>query len=385
MPQKTTLTPEVREALKGVTYLNNDTHVKLNCGQVSYYKEINEVLTRIGGKWKGGKTAAHVFPYPVKPVLTAIVHQGIMPEKNPHDFFPTPDEVLEQVLNDNFKKLDFLNLRAKEGNLSQNHRILEPSGGTGSIIKKLLTDYPHLKGHIDAVEIDPIKVELLQSFEAGNVYNADFLTWEKDPEITYIGAIMNPPFSNKAKIVYSEHIEKAFETLSKDHASFLFSIVPTNWLFQDSKRMNEFRNFVFEFGEFFLLPNQSFKKSGTTIDTAFIQLENLPGKTPSWEENENGLSYHAYQAVLTIENSQKYINDLQNIQQASSFAQALECTQNTLPKVLKEHIEIESGFVINETVIQQIAEHFYEGELPLQKEKELTEPKTQMELLLPEA
>lgn len=52
------------------------------------YKEINEVLTRLGGKWKGGRTKAHVFQEDPSFLVEYVLSTAVMPPKNPDAFFP---------------------------------------------------------------------------------------------------------------------------------------------------------------------------------------------------------------------------------------------------------------------------------------------------------
>ena len=70
--------------------------VRITSGQLdrTLYKEVNEVLVRLGGKWKGGHTKAHLFPYDPRPLLAGVLATGDMPPKNPWAFFPTPPELV---------------------------------------------------------------------------------------------------------------------------------------------------------------------------------------------------------------------------------------------------------------------------------------------------
>src|SRR5215216_3385568 len=53
------------------------------------YRELNEVLIRLGGKWKGGRTNAHVFQEEPTLLIEYVLSTGLMPPKNPEAFFPT--------------------------------------------------------------------------------------------------------------------------------------------------------------------------------------------------------------------------------------------------------------------------------------------------------
>ena len=62
------------------------------------YHEVNEVLTRLGGKWKGGRTKAHIFQEDPTLLIDYILETGAMPPKNPEAFFPTPTEVARGIM-----------------------------------------------------------------------------------------------------------------------------------------------------------------------------------------------------------------------------------------------------------------------------------------------
>src|ERR671925_807732 len=62
------------------------------------YTEVNEVLTRLGGKWKGGRTKAHVFQEDPTLLIEYVLSSAVMPPKNPEAFFPTPKEVARGIM-----------------------------------------------------------------------------------------------------------------------------------------------------------------------------------------------------------------------------------------------------------------------------------------------
>jgi len=62
------------------------------------YREINEVLIRLGGKWKGGRTKAHVFQEEPALLIEYVLSTALMPPKNPEAFFPTPNQVARGMM-----------------------------------------------------------------------------------------------------------------------------------------------------------------------------------------------------------------------------------------------------------------------------------------------
>src|SRR4051794_19253145 len=75
-------------------------HVRLTSGQLQRktYEAVNEVLSRLGGKWVGRKVSAHVFADDPRPLLEDIIATGEMPKKNPLAYFPTPAAIARQMV-----------------------------------------------------------------------------------------------------------------------------------------------------------------------------------------------------------------------------------------------------------------------------------------------
>ncbi len=127
MPARQFVSPDAREVLAQATL--NGSSLKLNSGQLerSLYEEVNEVLTRLGGKWKGGKTAAHLFDTvdaaKLRDCLDIVLATGLMPAKNPNAFYFTPKPVQKRML-ELFKAM----IRLKSG-----MRFLEPSAVKGHL------------------------------------------------------------------------------------------------------------------------------------------------------------------------------------------------------------------------------------------------------------
>jgi hypothetical protein len=254
--------------LSSITYAPGKGHAdgnfvaKLACGQTDRYAELDEILKRIGGRWDR-RAGGHVFTFDPAEVIAAVAESGRMPAKNPLDFFPTPRVVIDEIFKDE-EINDHLNFIAAY----TDHRILEPSAGTGAFVKYLLEKFPEMKGRIDSVEPDPIKCAALRKLGAGEVYEAAFEQWT--PTAVYGAIIMNPPFSLPGdKKAFATHITKAYGLL-KEENSLLVAIAPTSFLDQD--KFVDFRNMVAEQGSFLLQERGEFKESGTMVETATVTL-----------------------------------------------------------------------------------------------------------------
>lgn len=232
------------------------TTVKLPPGQLArpLYVEVNEVLSRLGGKWKGGKVAAHVFgELDPAPLLDEIRATGEMPKKNPTAFFPTPAHLAKRMVE-----------IAGGAELNEEHvRILEPSAGLGAIAFSV-TGLASA-AQLDLVEILPKHVRALRELGyedcRSRIHEADFLTWQPDG-YRFDAVLMNPPFAvEDDPLTYIAHIEHAYSMLA-----------PAGFRFRTDKRTEAFRARVLRCGEFEELPDDTFAESGTNVNTVLLTM-----------------------------------------------------------------------------------------------------------------
>jgi hypothetical protein len=135
------------------------------------------------------------------------------------DFFPTPPELIERML-------DFADVQS-------HHRVLEPSAGGGDICLALrdrgvtaIDCYEWHSGLAEALTLlgfPPIAYDFLSS----------------KPERIYDRIIMNPPFS---KDIYIDHIYHAYEWLAP--GGQLISIVPSGYDGSTKAKRKEFANWL---------------------------------------------------------------------------------------------------------------------------------------------
>jgi len=147
--------------------------------------------------------------------------------------------------------------------------VLEPSAGTGNIVRELL----HRGMRVDAVEVDPGRVRVLQEMERQihglTVTHANFLQMVARPIYTHV--VMNPPFHGTH---YMQHVMHAFDFLAP--GGVLVSILPATVEFGESKKHEAFRKWVEQhkdnYSAFRDLPIESFASSGTRINTVYVVL-----------------------------------------------------------------------------------------------------------------
>jgi phospholipid N-methyltransferase len=218
------------------------------------YEEVNEVLLRLGGKWKSGKVKGHVFEGDPSSDLEVVVRTGLMPPKNPTAFFPTPYPIIDRMLRA---------LPQSDGEL----RVLEPSAGKGAIARALRAHFQR-STVIHCCEIVPAFAAFLRS-DGFDVVAEDFLAYH--PTELYDVIVMNPPFAVEGDaLAYITHIEHACTLLAPGGS--LVSIAPAGFVFRSEKRVQHLREHVELQGKWEALDPKSFAESGTNIETVLMTL-----------------------------------------------------------------------------------------------------------------
>lgn len=153
--------------------------------------------------------------------------------------FPTPQGIVE-------KMIDFLEL-------SPGQSVLEPSAGTGNIIKEIINNYDV---ELTAVEINLLLSKLLENNFPCKVLNADFLQCNGELG-KFDRIIMNPPFQNADDI---KHILHAVNHL--DDGGILVSLCA------NGSRQQEALKPLADYWE--VLPEGSFKEVGTNVNVSLL-------------------------------------------------------------------------------------------------------------------
>ena len=159
--------------------------------------------------------------------------------KKDFQFFPTPEELAKKIVS--------------IANIQSDEKCLEPSAGHGNIAK--------LMPNCDCIELLPENREYLLK-NGFNLIHDDFLTFKSEKEYDVI--VMNPPFAKFQDVM---HVTKAIEIAKR----CVVAIVGAGILFRDDKRNIAFRKLVSDYnGNIKLLPENSFKASGTEVRTALV-------------------------------------------------------------------------------------------------------------------
>jgi len=183
-------------------------------------------------------------------------------------FYATPDSTADKAISQLY--------------LFKGARYLEPSAGTGALIRALRRKIKATKDFrgdyrieerdvtVDAVEIHPARAAQLKGLEGDfcNVANANFLDQEALP--IYDACVLNPPFHGTH---YMDHVKHAYDFL-KDSGS-LVAILPVTSVLGQTPRHGQFHRWLDRCGTYSFedLPHGSFEQSGTMIGTTILRLQ----------------------------------------------------------------------------------------------------------------
>lgn len=241
------------------------------------YLRAKDTFQTLGGRWTRGRFE---FPMDPRPVLDALLASGILPERNPTAYFPTPKGEVQEIVED-LNIAGRCALRAEWGEAPL--RILDPSAGQGGIADVLREVAPEGMA-LDLVELLDINVAVLEQ-KGYEPHMGDFLQFK--PSAPYDVIVMNPPFQGKA---YINHVEHALSMLAP--GGELVAIVPTTLFSGGSKAERRLlRRLLLDVdGRSYDLPAGTFKEAGTMVKTSVIRLSN---PTSNWQEQPH-LGYPSF-------------------------------------------------------------------------------------------
>ena len=248
----TILETRLQVELSGNIYIG-----KLATGQLERktYEKVNKALEALGGKWNR-KARGHIFTTDPGIELNGLTNNGYI-EVVKEGWFPTPDYVISQMA----AMIPF--------NHSFTGPMLEPSAGEGAI-----ADYFYHRG-LGKQDIYCVEKNLKR---AGVLYNKGYPTYGRDfmtmslnelypPGFSLV--VMNPPFEEAQDI---DHVLHAYSMLAQ--GGVLVSIMSEGAFFRDTTRAKVFSAWLSRVGGDEKLPTDSFKGSGTSIQSRLIIAKN---------------------------------------------------------------------------------------------------------------
>lgn len=210
------------------------------------YTEVNDVFIALGAKWDR-KAKGHIFDYDITKEFEKVLTTGEYTNwKKETDYFYTPTAVVNEIIG----------MIAEPCN--SNFSILEPSAGSGNILDIFKSNFPNAE--ITCVEMNPQHCERLRE-KGYSPINCKFEDYTTDKQFDYV--VMNPPFTYEV-----EHIQKAYSLLKE--GGTLVSIASGMLLNKSTGKYKLFKEWFADKGTEYNLPPNSFKESGTNVNTIMI-------------------------------------------------------------------------------------------------------------------
>ena len=213
------------------------------------YEAVNKVLSALGGKWNR-KAKGHVFDYEPEAALEEVVLSGEFSDvKKEFQFFETPEELAVKLCD--------------MAEITPDCSVVEPSVGKGRIADEILKRNPK---NLKCYEINTDLENCLKEKEY-SVEFLDFLEVNED-DVSADRIVMNPPFSRQQDI---DHVYKAYDCLNP--GGVIVSVMSMSHTFRTNKKSVLFRDFLqMTDAEFEILPEGTFKESGTLIRTCIVKI-----------------------------------------------------------------------------------------------------------------
>lgn len=242
--------PEVLDVLRRCNFNGNDLLLPPETLERKLYLKTNKVVEALGGRWNR-KQRAHVFPSDAAEICAdAIVTGSYVDKKNEFDFFETPAELADQLV--------------ELAGVKKGDRVLEPEAGGGRIAEAIA----RVGGIPLCIEIQPDLVEKLKS-RGFDATQGDFLEFDERLIDPVDAVVMNPPFRRSQDMAHVLHAFRFLKTGGR-----LVSVMGTGFTFRQDRKAREFREWLDGMeGVCKPLPGGSFKKSGTMVNTAVIHIQ----------------------------------------------------------------------------------------------------------------
>lgn len=215
------------------------------------YVRLNKALEVLGGKWNRS-SRGHIFAGdPSQKIADAMQAGEVVDIKKTFEFFETPPEVANILV---------AHLSPKEKDL-----VLEPSAGHGAIADVVSAACSDCKLHV--VEIEPANRQILKE-KGYKLVGKNFLKYRKKKPL-YDRIVMNPPFSRQQDI---DHVLHAWKLLKP--GGRLVAVMSAGTDYRQNKKALQFQELVeANRGHIEMLPPESFKESGTGVNTLMLILD----------------------------------------------------------------------------------------------------------------
>ncbi len=216
------------------------------------YQEVAKVIDAVGGRWSR-KAQSLVFDgVTAAEALEPLILTGeVVRTKQEFGQFDTPETLASEVV-------DFADIRP-------GMYVLEPSCGIGNLVLAIEGDSGC------AVHAFEISAQRLHKAKercqlAGGTHLGDFLAARPNP--VFDAVVMNPTFANRADIAHVRHAARFL----KPNEGTVTAIMSAGVAFREDRLAVDFRKFVADRrGSIDPLPEDSFKATGTSVNTVMVQ------------------------------------------------------------------------------------------------------------------
>lgn len=218
--------------------------------QLKNYQELRTALLNAGAKYFRNK---FIFKGAAQPFIDRLMGGESVNIKKEFQLFESPPAVVKMLL--------------EHALITPGLRILEPSAGSGNIIKGIFdkykkydTVYCYEKMAENRIELDKIP---------GVIILGDEFMLAPD-NVEYDRIIANPPFTKDQDC---EHVLKMFRLLNR--GGRLVSVMSNSWRWKErGQRVREFQSLMENTnGEVIDLPTDTFKESGTSIASCIVVID----------------------------------------------------------------------------------------------------------------
>ncbi len=241
----------VEDVLKHCTF--NDNILRLPDVQLNpkSYAEVKKWITEAGGKWNGGKIQGFTFDFDATRVAGILMSGKRCNLKQEFQCFSTPPALAEWLVS--------------LSDVKPGYAVLEPSAGTGAIIKAIHKTCPEVV--VDAFELMPENRQTLEKMINVSLVDEDFT--QGVPRL-YDRIFANPPFARNQDI---RHARMMYDALDPNGGEMCV-ITSRHWVNAPEKECEQFRNWLHEVNaETHEIPNGVFDESGTSVATMAIVIK----------------------------------------------------------------------------------------------------------------
>lgn len=227
------------------------------------YTSVDKVLQALGGKWSK-KQQSHVFvgEEPAEERIERVLATGTVTlVRDDLAFFPTPPKLAYRL--------------ATAAEVERGDTVLEPSAGMGALVEAAI--------YLGAAEVRCVERDATMRRALEDKFCAsrakvlvsghdDFFDYRGDTRGQIDRVLMNPPFKKVGRGNHIDHVRHAHSLIRP--GGRLAAIMPSGVTFREDRQHKEFRDFVKHYGgTITMLPEGSFKESGTGVNTCLVVVE----------------------------------------------------------------------------------------------------------------